>query len=281
FRLGKYYASLAAGNDIDGDGFDDVVMANSGYALVLFGTDADISSTPLFQELGRFFFVTQGEVTQLGDSLARPGDINGDGFGDIVMTTPGTAIGSGYIIFGQAERFTEVSVEVTELSTNQAIQYIGATGNSISAAGDFNGDGRPDFVLGDAIIFGASSAPASTLDITQLDGRDGVRILGVPTKIVDTAGDINGDGFDDLIFADPGAGQHKIIFGRDTIGAAEIDAQALNGTNGFNIIGVTGNGFTEKDHNIAGVGDFNGDGFDDIIVGDSEYGGENLYGGSA
>jgi hypothetical protein len=158
-----------------------------------------------------------------------------------------------------------------------------STGRSVASAGDVNGDGIDDIIIGapDAgfayVVFGRDTDVAGpfapTLDPATLDGTNGFTIDGPQNSdrvgfSVDAAGDVNGDGFDDLIVGtySPYVGKAHVVFGAPSVGAGgTLSLPALNGTNGFVLNGVTiadGCGST-----VSTAGDFNADGFDDIVVG--------------
>src|SRR5215471_21652057 len=114
--------------------------------------------------------------------------------------------------------------------------------------------------------------PAS-IDLSSLDGSTGFKINGVAEydgtgASVASAGDINGDGFVDLVIGAPAfAGVSEasyVVFGRASGFGASIDLSTLNGTNGFKLRGVAPS--DKSGRSVASAGDFNGDGFADLII---------------
>ncbi|RYF88293.1 MAG: hypothetical protein EON95_20545, partial [Caulobacteraceae bacterium] len=164
-------------------------------------------------------------------------------------------------------------------------------GYSVSAAGDFNGDGIADLIIsangtdtaaGAAtgvayVVFGTGSPLPATLNLGALDGTNGFRINGAAagdqfSKSVSGGGDINGDGFADIIvganYADnagTSSGSAYVLFGHGGAQAATVEITSLNGANGFRFDGAAANDYTGRV--LSSLGDVNGDGVDDFIVG--------------
>lgn len=184
---------------------------------------------------------------------------------------------------------------------------IGETANSIGTGGDFNGDGRDDFIFGSIsadpgglgsaseayVIFGADAAGFAALsaggigcDLNEADGTEGFSLPGFDpgdsvSESVGSAGNINGDGIDDIIIGVrntlPGgrsnAGEAFVVFGTDADWPAEFDLESLNGANGFRLFGGDRNsGLNNESQNqtagraVGSAGVINGDGFDDFVM---------------
>ena len=128
------------------------------------------------------------------------------------------------------------------------------------------------------VVFGATSFAQSSTLTSLDDGTSGFRLSGSAGydagHSVIIAGDINGDGFDDMIvgarYADPNSptnynsGSSFVVFGASSF-ASSVTLTSLNGANGFRLDGIAANDFSGD--KVAGGGDFNGDGFDDLVVG--------------
>src|SRR5262245_27855556 len=106
------------------------------------------------------------------------------------------------------------------------------SGYSVASAGDVNGDGFDDLIIGayradpngeqsgaSYVVFGSDQGFAANLNLSTLDGSNGFKLSGVATYdwsgfSVASAGDVNGDGFDDVIIGSPNADQSYVVFGK-------------------------------------------------------------------
>ena len=300
-------ASANGAGDVNGDGFDDLIIGafqaspngeSSGSSFIIFGSASPSATIDVDDLDGTTGFRVDGVAIQdnLGKDVSSAGDINGDGFDDILIGAPGVDTngynsGAAYVIFGSDEDYP-AAIDVDTLDGDIGFRINGAlvdsrTGWTVSNAGDINDDGIDDLFIGaphvgatnggSYIVFGTDTGVPATLELGTLDGSNGFRITndvgdeasGMP---VSAAGDINGDGIDDIIMGSPGADPHGsnsgsayVIFGKTTPFAATLNLSTVNGTNGFRIDGSSiGNILGAS---VSGAGDFNGDGFDDLIVG--------------
>jgi Ca2+-binding RTX toxin-like protein len=311
--------SVSSAGDVNGDGFGDLIVGASaadhgevlrvGSSYVVFGSQVGatngILNVATLDGSNGFRIDGADRESFLGVSVSSAGDVNGDGLDDLIVgaywANPGgkTHAGSSYVVFGSRAGVANGILNVSSLDGSNGFRIDGGSvedtsGHSVSSAGDVNGDGLGDVIVGsfqadpggvrDAgssyVVFGSRSGVANgILNVAGLNGINGFRIDGaaIDDKFgasVASAGDVNGDGLDDLIIgaygADPNgrvqAGSIYVVFGsRSPIANGVLGVSSLNGSNGFRIDGAAGGEYSGVSVNSAG--DFNGDGLGDLIVG--------------
>jgi hypothetical protein len=292
----SFAAAVATAGDVNGDGFDDIVVGaplydngqtNEGRAYVYQGSSSGLATSP-----ARILESNQAGA-QFGASVSTAGDVNGDGYADLIVGAPfydnGQIDEGGAFLYLGSSSGTALSASWTAESNQASAQF----GASVSTAGDVNGDGYADVIVGAPFFdngqtdegraftfFGSSASLATTAAWTaesdQANARFGASVA--------CAGDVNGDGYADVI-----------------VGAPLLDGTAVDGGKAFVYVGSASgpatvpawsvssfSTSTQFGFSVSSAGDVNGDGYGDIIVGAVGYdvGGVNagaafVYFGSA
>jgi len=270
-RLGNQVASAG---DIDADGYGDLIVGAPGYsegqysegrAYVFFGSPQGLAASP------DWTYQSDIAQAQFGNSVASAGDVNGDGYGDVIIGAPGyelgqTREGAAYGFRGGPSGLPDTPNWFIQTNRTNT-EY----GGRLAAAGDVNGDGFGDVVVGAATdsngetsegrayVYHGSAGGLSTSADRVLEQNIASAGFGAA---VAGAGDVNGDGFADLVVGSP------------TVGSPSFDGRAYLFLG--MAAGVAGEPawFIERPgagvwlgSAVAGIGDFNGDGFSDVVIG--------------
>jgi hypothetical protein len=285
-RLGQ---SVAGAGDVNGDGYDDVIVGapkydagetDEGAAFVFLGSAGGIVGTN--PGTAHAQLESDQAFAEMGFSVAGAGDVNGDGYQDVVAgaheyDAGQSDEGAAFVFLGSVGGIVgnDPGTAHAQLESDQSPAGMGF---SVAGAGDVNGDGYADVIVGAHVFDAPSNAEgAAFVFLGSAGGVVGTNPgtahaqletdqIGAQVNSAAGAGDVNGDGYADVIlgsmFYDAGASDE---------GAAFLFLGSAGGIVGTNP--GTAHAQLESDQagaqlglSVAGAGDVNGDGYADVIV---------------
>jgi hypothetical protein len=285
-------SAVSGAGDVNGDGYDDLLVCaegnnqsgmDAGKVYLVFGRPSGWSRGMNLSQANASFLGQVPENYAL--RAVGAGDLNGDGYGDLAIAEPnnydpnGTYDGMLYLFFGRPSGWAQN----TSLATADVIYYGegGLLGDALAPAGDVNGDGLDDLLVGafanfDAgaqagkayLILGRTSGWTSNGSISGADASFlGTRARELAGRFLDGVGDVNGDGLDDIAIGASGndtaatdAGKICIFFGRTSGWAANTSLSAADAS-------FTGESAFDYAGPVRRAGDLDGDGIGDMLMG--------------
>jgi hypothetical protein len=282
--------SVGTAGDVNNDGYDDVIIgapyydngqADEGQAFVYHGSATGLSTMPDWTA------DSDRPDAEFGFSVGTAGDVNDDGYSDIIVGAPEYLTisidnaGQAFVFHGSPTGLSTTADWEAERALPDA-----SFGTSVSTAGDVNGDGYSDVIIGANgfsldpplnervyVYLGSSVGLATTAGWTA-ESDPGFQSFGDSVGI---AGDVNNDGYSDVII-----GAENYSNGQDQEGQALVYHGSATGPSTTPDWAVEGNQAIAYYGTWVGTaGDVNGDNYSDVIVGAPLYDGSQIDFGSA
>ncbi len=281
-------AAVNTAGDINGDGFADIIIGAPKYTIegnkggavfVYYGSAAGLPDQPDWIMGG------ERKGSEFGFTVSTAGDVNGDTFDDVIIgayeyTTDDANTsheGRAYVYYGSSSGLSTTAADWVLTGTHSGENF----GYAVATAGDVNNDGYDDVIVGarhypqdDKLVGAAMLFYGSAAGLTQtapdwmvLGDQAGANFGGS----VNTAGDVNGDGCDDIIVGAPNYDN-----GQDEEGAAFVYLGSPTGPDPGGSYAWMAEGETENagfGASVSTAGSVNGDAFADVIVGAPHYSG--------
>lgn len=280
-------SSVSGAGDVNGDGFSDIIIGafrydfdtpantNNGVAYIYHGGAMGLAGGGFNPAPTTTLGPTAAPGANFGWSVSHAGDVNGDGYSDVIASAYRHNIGGPaeegvvYVFHGSS-----TGVSTTPASTLESNNASAWFGRSVSTAGDVNGDGFADILIG-AVTYsnGQAQEGAAYLYLGAPSGIPSAPLILYQFNVtganmgesVRTAGDVNGDGFSDIIVGVRlySVGGGAVIYHGGTYNLAATATTTRYGGQTNGALGCS----------VANAGDLNGDGYSDVAVG--EYGASN------
>ena len=284
--------SVSSAGDVNNDGYDDVLVGavpvagfsgtapnDNGAVYLIYGSSTGISDMSLDSADARLSGVSYGD--RAGWAVSAAQDIDADGYADLLVGATysddgGSQSGTVYLVLGAGTRLSDMTLASAD-ATLTGIAAGDYAGQSVSSAGDVNNDGYSDVIVGapgsasntgETYIVLGSKSGISDMTLASADATlAGIAAGDNAGHSVSSAGDVNNDGYSDVLVGAYGAKNMKVNVGAaylvlgSSSGIADMTLTSadavLNGLNARDFTGVA----------VSSAGDVNNDGYSDVLVG--------------
>lgn len=302
----RFGDSMANAGDVNHDGLDDLIVgapywsegeSTEGAVFLFLGRPEGLSTGTVAMADAKI--QSNHSTARFGTSVASAGDVNGDGYGDVAIGAGGwtngqAAEGAAFIVLGGPTGLPSGGIEV--VSTTLEGDWVDARLGTTVAAADVNGDGYDDLITGGRLFQDDADTTQEGIALIFLGSETGIASGGLATAdtvieanhcssylgdALDGVGDVNNDGYDDIVIGAPRwTGSEELCVGVQPPDSREGAALLFLGS----ATGIPDGDWTTADaiiegqqinsrfgQEVAGVGDLNGDEYDDVAIGATQY----------
>ena len=306
-QTGAFFGhSVSTAGDVNGDGYSDILVGalnfdngqtNEGKVFLWYGSSVGLVAGGGIPSNANWSYESNVANDQVGACVSTAGDVNGDGYADVIFYAGRVPFGLYNLDYAAAFYGGSTGLPLTpnwKVTDSVIYSYFGS---EVATAGDINGDGISDVIIGsvnysvpnpgdqyEGAAFVYNGSPEGLSSVAANWTAEGNQASGTFGRCVSTAGDVNGDGYSDVI-----VGAYLFDNGEINEGRAFVYHGSANGlsitANWTGEINQTGAGFGIS---VSTAGDVNGDGYSDVIVGSANFsngqsneGGAFIYYGSS